>query len=64
MKDLDLYKDSYEIVEIKRAVSLAMIKMDGRVLYVQRDMIPRYRRMAYYEKRQAEDRAYGSQGQL
>jgi hypothetical protein len=63
MKELNLHEDTFEIIEIKRNMNLAMIKVNGKGRYVQRDSIPVYRRQAYYKMRQAEDKAYGSQGQ-
>jgi hypothetical protein len=63
MKDINLQEDDFEIIEIKRTLSLAMIKIGGRKRFVQRNLIPIKRRREYYEMRKAEDKAQGSQGQ-
>ena len=63
MKTFDPTTDEFEVVEVKRNVSLALIKIEGKLRYINRDLIPVERRKEYYEQRGNEYKESGYDGQ-
>lgn len=51
MMDLDLTTEDFQVVEIKRNISLALVRTKNGLRYTHRDNIPIARRRQYYEER-------------